>query len=124
MPRYSSPDIWGHFAATGQECFVDFTPEQVGKLSQTRRVENIDEERVILIGDFGLVVAELNQSGLTHAARRDDDHVVPIGNGFDEPCLFLHAVAEILRFYFARYDERIRCFRHKRIIFYKSNYLT
>ena len=109
----------GHLAAAGQKGFVYCTSQQIGKLPQARRVQNVDEERIVFVGDFGFVVAELNQSRLAHTSRRDDYHIVPVGNGFNEPCRFRHAIAEILRLDLPRYDEGIRCLCHAVVVFAK-----
>lgn len=82
-------------------------------------MQDVDEERIVFAGDYGLVVAELNQPRLAHASRRDDYHVVPVGNGFDEPCRFHHAIAKIFRLYLSRYDEGIRCLCHAVVVFAK-----
>ena len=86
-------------------------------------MENIDEKRIIFGSYFGFVVAELNQSRFTHAARRNNHQIVTIGNGFDEPCGFRHTITEILRFYLTCHDKRVHYFRHMMINFHKSNYL-
>ncbi len=36
----------------------------------------------------------------------------------------LHGVAEIFECYLTRYDERIRCFCHKMVVFRKYNYFV
>lgn len=73
-------------------------------------MEDVDEKRIVLVSYFGLIVAELNQSRFAHASRRDDYQVVSIGDGFDEPRRFRHAITEILRFDPASYNKRVHIY--------------
>lgn len=47
--------------AARNERLVDFPPQQVGKLAQARRVQDVDEKCAIVVFYFWLVSAELHK---------------------------------------------------------------
>ncbi len=75
-------------------------------------MEDVDEKGVVIVFYLRFFVAESNQSGFSHSSGGDDDQIVSVGHGFDQPCRFLHPAAEILGLDFTGYDERVRCFCH------------
>ena len=64
--------------AEGKEGLIDRSPQEVCELPQAGGMKNIQEEGIVFILDFRLVITELYQPRLSHTAWRDNDQVIAI----------------------------------------------